>query len=286
MLANGLDSLVFSAGFWKQTEKKRRGFVRYVMQHKGLKNYSLRQIQNLIKYNMTLKEYKEYEAFKSSCYTAAMSVDCFRYMKKKGLSGYGDYKLYMDYRKLAKTAGHSLKEDYWNHPADLEKAHSKVLAEVNAIEAVKEAQKLVQLRIDNPGMFHNLDVISKRLSVFNANMNGYEIVVTSDLAEWQRQADTLHQCIIRCAYYKAVARREKVLAFIRKAGFPIATAEILPQNRIGQFYADERSGTPNGSRPTADVIESFNKWLSDKPDLIEFTKAKRKSKKTELAEVA
>lgn len=286
MLANGLDSLVFSAGFWKQTEKKRRDFVRYVMQHKGLKNYSLRQIQNLIKYNMTLKEYKEYEAFKSSCYTAAMSVDCFRYMKKKGLSGYGDYKLYMDYRKLAKIAGHNLKEDYWNHPADLEKAHSKVLAEVNAIEAVKEAQKLVQLRIDNPGMFHNLDVISKRLSVFNANMNGYEIVVTSDLAEWQRQADTLHQCIIRCAYYKAVARREKVLVFIRKAGFPIATAEVLPQNRIGQFYADERSGTPNGSRPTADVIESFNKWLSDKPDLIEFTKAKRKSKKTELTEVA
>lgn len=80
-----------------------------------------------------------------------------------------------------------------------------------------------------------------------------------------------------------VAKREKVLVFIRKAGFPIATAEVLPQNRIGQFYADERSGTPNGSRPTADVIESFSKWLSDKPDLIEFTKAKRKSKKTELA---
>ena len=280
MLANGLDSLVFSAGFWKQTEKKRREFVRYVMQHKGLKNYSLRKIQNIIKYNMTLKEYKEYEAFKSSCYTATMSVDCFRYMKKKGLSGYGDYKLYMDYRKLAKVAGHNLKEDYWNHPADLDKAHSKVLAEENAIEAVKEAQKLVQLRIDNPGIFQNLDVISKCLSVFNANINGYDIVVTSDLAEWQRQADTLHQCIIRCAYYKAVAKREKVLVFIRKEGLPIATAEVLPRNRIGQFYADEHSGTPEGSKPSEEVQHVFTTWLRDKPDLLKHVK-----KHVKLAEV-
>ena len=284
MLASGLDSLVFSAGFWKQTEKKRKELVRFVMQNKGLKGYSLRQIQNFTKYNMTLKEYKEYEDFKSKCYTAAMSVDCFRYMKKKGLAGYDNYKLYMDYRKLAKIAGHNLKEEYWNHPADLEKAHAKVLSEVNAIEAVKEAQKLIQLRIDNPGIFHNLDVISKRLSVFNTTIDGYEIIVTSDLNEWQRQADTLHQCIIRCAYYKRVARREEILVFIRKAGLPIATAEILPQNRIGQFYADEHSGRPEGSRPSPKVKSIFNAWLSDKPDLLEYSKAK--PKKTKLAEVA
>ena len=278
------DNIAFSKTFWKLSEKKRREISKWILQHKtNASGYTLRQIQNIIKYKMTMDEFRDYENFKSKCYTAVMSVDCFRYMKKKGLVGHDNYKLYMDYRKLSKIAGHNLKEEYWNHPADLEKAHAKVLAEVNAIEAVKEAQKLIQLRIDNPGIFHNLDVISKHLSVFNTTIDGYEIIVTSDLNEWQRQADTLHQCIISCAYYKRVAKREEILVFIRKAGLPIATAEILPQNRIGQFYADEHSRRPEVSRPSPKVKSIFNAWLSDKPDLLEYSKAKLK--KTKLAEV-
>lgn len=272
MLGNGLDNLVFSVGFWKLTEEKRKELVKRAVQSEFLKRLTLRQLQNIVKYDMSLEEFEDYEKFKNKCNPAVMSVDSYRYLQKKKLLNYDGYNLYRDYRKMAKSAGHNLKEDYWNHPANLEQAHSKVLAENNALEAVKEAQRLTQLRIDNPGEFGNLDKIAKKLSVFNSLIGNYEILITSDLSEWQRQADALHQCIIRCAYYKRVARGEEILVFIRKTGLPIATAEILSGNRIGQFYADECSGRPEGSRPSQEVKDILNAWLLDKPDLLEYSK--------------
>ena len=272
MLGNGLDNLVFSVGFWKLTEKKRKELVKRAIQSVFFKGLTLRQLQNVVKYDMSLEEFEDYEKFKGKCYSAVMSVDTYRYLQKKKLLNYDGYNMYMDYRKMAKSAGHNLKEDYWNRPANLEKAHAKVLAEANAIEAVKEAQRLAQLRIDNPGEFGNFDKITEKLSVFNSLIGNYEILITSDLNEWQRQADTLHQCIIRCAYYKKVARGEEILVFIKKSGLPIATAEILPGNRIGQFYANECSGRPEGSRPSQEVRGILNAWLLDKPDLLEYSK--------------
>jgi hypothetical protein len=263
MLGSGLDNLVFSVGFWKLTEKKRKELVKRAIQNVFFKGLTLRQLQNIVKHDMTLEEFEDYE--KGKCYSAVMSVDTYRYLQKKKLLNYDGYNLYMDYRKMAKSAGHNLKEDYWNHPANLEKAHVKVLAEVNA-------QRIAQLRIDNPDEFCKLDKIAEKLSVFNSLIGNYEILITSDLNEWQRQADTLHQCIIRCAYYKKVARGEEILVFIKKSGLPIATAEILPGNRIGQFYANECSGRPEGSRPSQEVRDILNAWLLDKPDLLEYSK--------------
>ena len=272
MLGSGLDNLVFSVGFWKLTEKKRKELVKRAIQSVFFKSLTLRQLQNVVKYDMSLEEFKDYENFKRKSYGAVVSVDTYRYLQKKKLLNYDSCNMYIDYRKMAKSAGHNLKEDYWNHPKNLENAHSKVLAEVNAIEAVKEAQRLAQLRIDNPDEFCKLDKIAEKLSVFNFLIGDYEILVTSDLNEWQRQADVLHQCIIRCAYYKKVARGEEILVFIKKSGLPIATAEILSGNRIGQFYADECSGRPEGSRPSQEVRDMLNAWLLDKPDLLEYSK--------------
>lgn len=286
LLANGLDNLVFSKSFWRLTEKKRREVVMFCINTKGVKKLRLCEVLNIMKYKMTLKEYKRYQEFKSSLYTNSVSVQAFRYLTKKNLTSREDYSLYMDYRKLAKQAGHDLKENYWACPSDLVKAHAKVLAESNAIaELRKTAKGVMQIEMDFPGLVHKLEIVSRKLASFNSVISDYEIIVTGDLNEWQRQADTLHQCIIRCEYWKKVARRQEMLVFVRRGGFPVATAEILSGNKIGQFYADERSGTPGGSRPTAEVVEIFNKWLSDKPDLIEFSKTKKKSKKEELAEV-
>ena len=285
LLANGLETLVFAKSFWNLTEKKRREVVMFCLNTKGVKKMRLRGILDIMKYKMTLAEYKKYEAFKSSLYTNNVSVQAFRYLTKKKLTSREDYQLYMDYRKLARQAGHDLKQDYWACPSNLAKAHSKVLAECNAIAELRKTETgVMQIEMDFPGLVQKLKIVERNLSAFNSTIGDYEIVITADLNEWQRQADTLHQCIIRCEYWKKVARRSEILVFIRKGGFPIATAEVLTGNKIGQFYADERSGTPGGSRPTKEVQDIFNKWLSDKPDLIETSKTKRKCKK-ELAEV-
>ena len=56
---------------------------------------------------------------------------------------------------------------------------------------------------------------------------------------------------------------------------------LFEKNRIGQFYADEQSGTPEGSKPSKEVQNIFTTWLSDKPDLLKHVK-----KHAKLAEVA
>lgn len=66
-----------------------------------------------------------------------------------------------------------------------------------------------------------------------------------------------------------------------KDEIPVATAELFAKNRIGQFYADEHSGTPEGSKPSEEVQHVFTTWLRDKPDLLKHVK-----KHVKLAEVA
>ena len=73
----------------------------------------------------------------------------------------------------------------------------------------------------------------------------------------------------------------EILVFIQKDGIPVATAELFAKNRIGQFYADEHSGTPEGSKPSEEVQHVFTTWLRDKPDLLKHVK-----KHVKLAEVA
>ena len=85
----------------------------------------------------------------------------------------------------------------------------------------------------------------------------------------------------RLAAYKKMANQEEILVFIQKDGIPVATAELFAKNRIGQFYADEHSGTPEGSKPSEEVQHVFTTWLRDKPDLLKHVK-----KHVKLAEVA
>lgn len=69
------------------------------------------------------------------------------------------------------------------------------------------------------------------------------------------------------------------IIFIQKDGNPIATAEILKNGKLNQFYADERSGTPGGSLPNAEVKAAFNKWL----ELVPKSKFKNRRRKEKVA---
>ena len=83
----------------------------------------------------------------------------------------------------------------------------------------------------------------------------------SDSAEeWREQAEALHQCIVSCGYMGRVADGKCVIVFVRKGGVPVATAEILKGNRIGQFYADEHDR--DDCLPSEEVRTALEKWLN------------------------
>ncbi|MBR4823621.1 MAG: PcfJ domain-containing protein, partial [Spirochaetaceae bacterium] len=276
------DNIAFSKSFWKLSEKKRREISKWILQHKtNAGGYTLRQIQNIIKYKMTMDEFRDYENFKSECYTAAMGVPVYRYFKRKGYAGHSMWATYCDYRKMAKSAGHNIRQKYWAFPSDLEKAHAKVLRECIAIAEARKLAEKKRLAALEKNMFENLKKTCEVLQSFGGVYGGYEIIFTDNMQEWEKQAKALHQCIVRCSYYKKMANQEEILVFIQKDGIPVATAELFAKNRIGQFYADEHSGTPEGSKPSEEVQHVFTTWLRDKPDLLKHVK-----KHAKLAEMA
>ena len=99
----------------------------------------------------------------------------------------------------------------------------------------------------------------------------FDIAIETDKGRSQRLGAVPGKFVRRFTTYKKMANQEEILVFIQKDGIPVATAELFAKNRIGQFYADEHSGTP----------EVFTTWLRDKPDLLKHVK-----KHVKLAEVA
>ena len=95
--------------------------------------------------------------------------------------------LYEDYKGLLKQTEHNIKEPYWKYPKDLRGFHNKVLEEVNLIKRNKEKAK-----------FEGLTKALKRYIKFNQTVDGYAIFFSTQQDEWYKQAEKLHQCIVRC----------------------------------------------------------------------------------------
>ena len=77
-----------------------------------------------------------------------------------------------------------------------------------------------------------------------------------------RHAKALHQCLVYADYIGKMARQKCLLVFIAdSAGKPVATAEILPGGKLGQFYADELGRNYNKMKPSADAENALSKWL-------------------------
>ena len=90
-------------------------------------------------------------------------------------------------------------------------------------------------------------------------IDGYSVYVPDDVLDINYQAEYLHQCLITADYIEKVIDKHCVLVFIRKNKKPVATVELLPRKKIGQFYANELDR--KNCLPTEEVKEVFNKWL-------------------------
>ena len=235
-----------------------------------------------------------YRPDKQYPYSVSISFEDFKYIKKarkKFVSTFDEeakamdqlIMLYRDYKCMLQKSDHPIEDEYWRYPSDLNAFHNRLVEEERIreearrmAEAQEEARKLVEQK-------KAIKRIAKKFEEVNGTVDGYSIFVTSDYEEWERQAKALHQCICACGYYQGTADGNYTIVFIQKEGKPVATAQVHPDGRIGQFYANEIDRA--NCTPSEEVKTAFNKWLESVPKS-KFKKSKPRQRKSEKKEVA
>lgn len=262
LLALGLYRIVTNKCFWKLSQKKKVELRTWLKNNKDfdITGLSLKDMQVIIKHKISFQDWKEYLEASSTCY-CKLPYETFRYFKEQikdrpeiwniSNSFYAIKRIYDDYIDAVKKVGHDLRDKYWKYPKDLRGAHDKVMEELKILEANRAKEK-----------FMGLDKAIERYTRFNCELEGYSIVISSSQEEWTKQAETLHQCIVRMNYMKRVLDRKILLVFILKDGEPVATAELYKGKRIGQFYGNEQS---RDIFPSEEVKAVFEKWLKTLP---------------------
>jgi hypothetical protein len=292
LLTMGFEEIAFSPAFYRLGEEKKKAYCRWILKHPDQKDICFKKLQVIICHNLSVKEWNDYCAFLNDGWYSdkyRISYPIYKYLAKQiekdpGYSPSEIMNLYDDYKYMAGRAGHNLKEKYWKFPSHLKEAHDKVSEEVRLIE---EAKRIAREKAEAEELRKNqarLKALAKKFADVCELVDGYSIFISTDYDVWQNQAKVLHQCICSGGYFQKMANGDCTIIFIQKDGVPIATAEILKTGKLNQFYADERSGTPGGSLPSAEVKAAFNKWLEAVPK--SKFKARRPRKKKVAAEVA
>ena len=253
MLAAGYEEVAFNKAFWKLSDKKKKEIIGFLKQNPEYKNRKLTTIQTVIKYSLTSQDLEEYEMF-CDC-NGKIRYDVFRYLEKAGLADWSGVQLYRDYYNLLKQTNHKKTDNYWLFPNNLAQKHNQLLKEVEQINLVKDIEKL------KPKQAMYLKAVKKLLK-YNMEIDGYSVYIPSSVEDISYQARVLHQCLIQCDYVSKVINKECVLVFIKRNGIPIATAQLLKGNKIGQFYANELDR--NNCLPSPEVKAVMNKWIEMK----------------------
>lgn len=249
LLAAGFKRIALSKSFWKLSAKKKKEVVKYLRTN-DCGNVSLSEVQISLKYQLSKNELEEYLEFCG--HFGKIKYDVFRYLEKCGLDDYNGVELYRDYLRLLKQTTHSKTESYWRFPKNLAQKHNELLREVEHYNLLKESEKL---KAKQKRYFESV----KKLLKYKMNIDGYCVYVPETVEDISFQAKALHQCLVQCDYISKVINGECVLVFIRKDDCPVATAQLLKGNKIGQFYANELDRSK--CLPTDEVRAVMNKWI-------------------------
>jgi hypothetical protein len=288
LLALGFEEIAFSPAFYRLGDEKKKAYCKWMRQHPECNDITYKKLQTIMCHNLSPKEWNDYQNFLNYGYYSdkiTISYPIYKYLAKQiekdpGFAPDEIMMLYDDYKSMARQAGHDLKEKYWKFPSHLKQAHDKVMEELRLIE---EAKRIAKEKAEAEELRKNqtrLKALAKKFKDVAELVDGYSIFISTDYDVWLKQADVLHQCICSAGYFQKMARGDCTIIFIQKDGNPIATAEILKNGKLNQFYADERSGTPGGSLPSAEVKAVFNRWLESVP------KSKFKTRKRSVKKAA
>ena len=250
VLARGFQSVALNKNFWKLTEKKRKGIALFMRRNPDLKNLSLIDIQTIMSKGLNAEEWQQYKDFCHQC--GKMAYDEYKYLVKIGKANARGKFLYRDYQNLLSQTPHDSGDTYWKYPSDLQARHDRLMEEVRRIRDLEKREKIAR---QQEAYFK---AVEKFLSV-KIEDEGYTVYVPDTVEDIKLQADKLHQCLVTCDYISQVASGECILVFVRKDGNPVATAQIMRNGSIGQFYTDELDR--NDCLPTEDVRRAVDGWL-------------------------
>lgn len=187
---------------------------------------------------------------KAELFKNVKAEDIGKYLYKQNHKvSYQEVSYYTDYLEMAYKVGHDLNDAYWRYPNNLNKAHNKVMEEMQNIQ-----------KLNNKLKYDMLNEVLKDFYKYNTTINGYEVFVTSDINVIKKQCDVLYQCLITKDYIHKEIMQEDILVFFWKDGKPVATAEVFYNGKIGQFYGDERDRKK--CEASAELKEILNIWLS------------------------
>lgn len=263
LLSAGYFSLAMDGRLWNSTDASRKAVLGWLRAHRAEVDYpSLDGIRCCIRYGCSYGDWCGYHAEISR--DTRVDYDVYRWLKdrlKRNRSLWAELRQYRDYADLAKEAGHDLRDRYWRFPKSLKRAHDKVMAEVANIRAMQKGLKY-------------LEAVKAWIGSDMELKNGWRVYVPESAEDIVRQAEALKQCLVSADYIGKVIKGECVLVFIRFRGKPVATAEILPGGKLGQFYGNEADR--NRCKPTKAATVAFDAW---KAEYIDNKKKKNKHRK-------
>lgn len=225
LVNGGFYKLAMSSGFAKLPYLQQQKIAEWLKRNPG-SDYGLGKIQTMMSKNLTSEEY--------DLMKRRVSMDCIKYFGtqvKKGLfeTLLKTSRIYDDYIIMAKSLNHDTESDYWKFPNDLVKAHEKVLDENARKEAARQKEKMSRYRR-----------AVERFLPKKLDYEGLTVYVPENYETIDGHARALHQCLTYTDYIGKVSDGKCLLVFIKCGDTPKATAEILPDGKVGQFYGDEK----------------------------------------------
>lgn len=251
-----LDNLVANGNFLRMKNERQKAVLAFIRKTPEAERWTLSKIL-FVMHGHTPGEYDAWRQFRSS-YGTGCAFDVYRY-----LDGYKfALDMYRDYIATAQRCGHDVKDHYWKFPKDLKKAHDKVMKEWENIQRARRLAEKAEATKREKEKKKNFEKVVGKWIRKKVRKNCMVVSVPADIQAVRVQAKKLHQCLESCDYIGKMAERKCLLVFITtKEGAPVATAEILPSGKVGQFYGDELSRNAEKMKPGKKAQEALDAWL-------------------------
>ena len=271
LLAAGYTRLALDGRLYRVTDEKRMDVLEWIRAHRSVVDFPcLDGIFACIKYGCSYGDWCGYRA--ETGRDSWVPYDVFRWLKdglKRNRILYSELRQYRDYADMAKEAGHDLRERYWRFPKSLKRAHDKVMAEVANLRAAQKAEELRQKGVKY------LEAVKGWVGKVLDLGNGWKVYVPETTEDIVRQAEALKQCLVSADYIGKCIDGKCVLVFVRYRERPVATAEILPGGKLGQFYGNEADRSR--CAPTDGAVRAMAAWQA------KFIKVKKTKARKEAA---
>lgn len=251
-----LDNLVANGNFLRMKNERQKAVLAFIRKTPGAERWTLSKIL-FVMHGHTPEEYDEWRQFRSS-YGTGCAFDVFKYLDGNRFS----LDMYRDYISTAERCGHDVKDHYWKFPKELKKAHDKVMKEWENIQRARRlAEKVAATKREKEKKKNFEKVVCKWIGK-KLRKNGMVVSIPRDIQTVRVQAKKLHQCLVSNDYIGLMADRRCLLVFITtKEGAPVATAEIMPSGKVGQFYGDEACRDVEKMKPGKKAQEALDAWL-------------------------